>query len=443
MNYHFIGIGGIGMSGLARILLEQGQTVTGSDMSASYVTDGLKEAGALVSFGHKKENVPDNATVIYSTDIPKDNPELVVAKEKNYPLLHRSDLLLSLMEKQTVIGVSGTHGKTTTTALLTHIFRTAGFDPAFAVGGVLCDLEINASFGRGGYFIAEADESDGTFLKYPVSGAIVTNIDNDHLAHYGSWQNLVEAFYTFIQKVKEPEKLIYCIDDPTLVSLGIKGTSYGFSEQADLRIQNFSQNGWQCNFDINQMQNIVCNLTGRHNALNATAATGIALAYGIKEEAIREALRTFKGVKRRLEKKAETPLFTVYDDYAHHPTEIRATLKALRQAEPNKMLIAIFQPHRYSRMRYVMKDFDNVFVSADSVIVTDLFTAKEEPVAGVSTESILHEIRKSCPSCHYMARASLAVELTKLITTPCTIVTMGAGDITKVAKELVEHVQRS
>lgn len=447
MTYHFIGIGGIGMSGLARMLLQKSKIVTGSDVASSYVTDGLIKAGAQIFFGHAKEHVPEGATVIYTSDIPQDNPEFVHAKEKKYPLLHRSDLLLKLMDAHKILAVSGTHGKTTTTSLLIHVFQTAGLDPSFAVGGVMMGLQINAAYGSGDYFIAEADESDGTFLKYPYDRAIITNIDNDHLAHYGSWENLVEGFKTFIKMAKAPDSLVYCLDDPTLAALEIQGTSYGFSEKADFCLSNFSQVGYEIVFDIQTAnatyKEVRCKLTGRHNALNSTAVFALALACGISEEAIRKAFSTFGGVKRRLEKKGEAKGILAIDDYAHHPTEIRATLKAVKAANVDRPIVALFQPHRYSRMRYCMKDFDHIFESADLVVVTDLFTAKEAPVEGVSTEAIVQEIQKTCKTCRHIPRATLVQEVAKILPQGAVVITLGAGDITKVGTELIEHVQRS
>ncbi len=444
MSYHFIGIGGIGMSGLARILLQKGHTVQGSDASKSYVTDGLSEAGAKVFIGHTKDHLDSCTTVIYNSDIPLTNPELMAAKEQNLPLLHRSDLLVRLMSEHKVLAVTGTHGKTTTSSLLAHVFCSAGLDPAFAIGGLLVGRELNASHGTSPYFIAEADESDGTFLKYSCEGAIVTNIDNDHLAHFGSWDNLVGAFTTFTNGCKTPELLLYCHDDKTLSSMNIKGTSYGFSEGADLRVENFRQNGLQIVFDIRKgatlYKDVLCNLSGRHNALNATAVFGLSLAVGVPSEAVIAALASFGGVKRRLEKKGEANGILAFDDYAHHPVEIRATLKGLRAAVGDRSIVAVFQPHRYSRMRYIMNDFDHVFEDADIVVITDLFTAKELPVDGVSTEAILEVIKKTAPNCIYMPRDTLVQQLASSIPSSSVVITLGAGDITKVGKELIESL---
>lgn len=446
MKYHFIGIGGIGMSGLARILLEKGAHVQGSDVASSYVTEGLLAKGATIYIGHKKEQVPDDATVVFSTEISPLNPEYAYAVEAKLPLMHRSDLLDALMSEHKVLAVTGTHGKTTTSSLLTHTLITGGLDPAFAVGGLLVGRELNAAYSKSPYFVAEADESDGTFLKYACEGAIVTNIDNDHLAHFGTWERLVEAFKTFTQKCANKKLLFYCCDDPTLSSLAIEGTSYGFTDGADIQIKNFQQKGLSIQFDLKigdaLYKDIVCNLSGKHNALNAAAVFGLALALGVAKEAIYTAFATFAGVKRRLEKKGEVDGIVAYDDYAHHPSEIKATLAGLRQAVGDRSIIAVFQPHRYSRMRYVMKDFDYVFKDADIVVVTDLYSAKETPVPGVSTEAIIEEIKKTAPNCIYMARDTLAESLAASVPAKSVVITLGAGDITKVGKEFIDHVQR-
>jgi UDP-N-acetylmuramate--alanine ligase len=336
-SYHFIGIGGIGMSGLARILVERGEKVSGSDLATSYVTDALSQIGVHIYIGHAVHQVEKESTVIYSTDIRQDNPEFVTAKEMGCQILHRSDLLRQLMKDHKVLAVAGTHGKTTTTAILTHVFTVAKLDPAFAVGGVVHDLKSNSSSGGGEYFIVEADESDGTFLKYAYDGAIITNIDTDHLAHFGTWDALVEAFKHFIGNSRDPRHLFYCADDQTLPTLCTQGISYGFSDKAELKASSLRQEQWKVIFDISfqgrLFSDVEVNLTGKHNALNALAVFGLAYSLGVDEQAIREALASFHGVKRRLEKKGEARDILVLDDYAHHPTEIVVTLKGLRHAD--------------------------------------------------------------------------------------------------------------
>jgi UDP-N-acetylmuramate--alanine ligase len=441
--YHFIGIGGIGMSGLAKMLLEQKQKVSGSDIASSVLTDTLIDKGATIYIGHAKEHVPDDATVIYSSDISQDNPELVAAIDKKCRLLHRSDLLVTLMQNHSVIAIAGTHGKTTTTALLTHVLQSAGFDPSFAVGGHMHGVQTNAAFGKGMHFVAEADESDGSFLKYSYDYAIVTNIDTDHLAHFGNWETLVEAFRKFMHAKREPKLLFTCADDITLNALDMPGISYGFSEKARLRITNFSQTSFQIQYDVHfdgkVYKEVQVSLTGRHNALNSLAVFGLAVSLGVSEEACRAAFKTFSGVKRRLEKKGEKNGIVFFDDYAHHPTEIATTLQALRQALPERRLIVAFQPHRYSRMRFLLKNFAATFDDADLVVITDLYTAKETPVPQVTSEAIYEEIRRHYPTkTIFLSRVDLVEGLKAKLSPGDVLVTMGAGDITKVGPELCQ-----
>ena len=446
-SYHFIGIGGIGMSGLARLLIEKGQKVSGSDLSANYVTEALSQAGASVYIGHAAKQVEQGATVIYSSDIPEDNPELVEAKRVGCSILHRSDLLLKLMNDYKILAVTGTHGKTTTTSLLTHVFRVAQLQPAFAVGGLMNDLQSNAGGGGGDYFIVEADESDGTFLKYSYDGAIITNIDTDHLSYFGSWDSLVSAFKKFINNSRNPQLLFYCEDDQTLPALCKQGISYGFSETAQVRASRFRQIGWKIlidiSFDGRDFPDVEIGLTGQHNALNALAVFGLSYRLGIEEKAIRKGLSSFGGVKRRLEKKGEINDILVLDDYAHHPTEIAATLKALRQAVGTKRIIAVFQPHRYSRMRFLLNDFAQAFNEADTTIITDLYAANETPVPLVNAETIIENINKQRKNpVVYLPRKSLVEDLAALLQPGDVVITLGAGDITKVGSELIVEKMR-
>lgn len=445
--YHFIGIGGIGMSGLARILLERGKRVTGSDMKESYVTAGLEKQGATVHIGHHEANIVPGSTVIVSSDIPKGNPEIQAAEKYQCRLLHRSDLLLELMHESHVLAIGGTHGKTTTTALLTHVLKCASWDPSFAVGGMMTGLESNASQGKGEYFVAEADESDGTFLKYNYHSAIVTNIDTDHLAHYGSWEVLVASFQQFIQKAKGKSNLFYCIDDPMLEKMDIQGIGYGFSEKAQLRASHLRQTKWSISFDISfegkSYPDVEVQLTGKHNALNALAVFGLALTLGVPLQDIRKGLSTFAGVKRRMEKKGEESTVVVLDDYGHHPTELKVTLKALRCAVSEKRVIAVFQPHRYSRMQHCYKELKGAFNDADIVVVTDLFTGGEAPIEGISTEVIVNEIIAHSPiPVHYIARGDLVEKLHSLVRPHDVVITLGAGDVTKVGGDLVDLLKK-
>lgn len=446
-TYHFIGIGGIGMSGLARILLSQGEKVSGSDLSVNPVMESLQKMGAHIYIGHDAKHLPAGATVIFSTDIPEHNPELLHAKAYKYACLHRSELLYKLASKRKVLAVTGTHGKTTTSALLTHVLIEQGIDPSFAVGGMIQGHNSNAHSGTGEYFSLEADESDGTFLQCDYFAAIVTNINTDHLSHYGSWDTLKAAFSKFINKSKDKKRIFYCADDKTLSEVALGGTSYGFSGKAQARISAFRQEGFQSYFTLDfegkRYTDIQIALTGRHNVLNACAVFILCLALHVPEATIRKAFSSFQGVKRRMEKKGQASSITIYDDYAHHPTEIRASLQALRAAIHERRLVTLYQPHRYSRMQYTMHEFHAAFDAADLVIVTDLYTAGETPIAGVTTEKIIEEIKKSNKA-HvvYIPRNALVDGLQAILEPHDVLITLGAGDSTKVGVELLELLQK-
>ena len=441
-NVHFIGIEGIGMSGLATILLEKGSAaVSGSDMKAGGMGERLKALGATVLAGHAAVNLPQVATVVVSTEIPQDNPELAEARKKGYPILHRSDLLRELMEGYEVLAVTGTHGKTTTTALLSHVLYEGGSDPSFAVGGIMMNFGTNARHGHGKYFVAEADESDGTFLKYPYVGAIVTNIDTDHLSHYGTIEVLEEAFKEFLLKAPDPNKLIFCGDDERLWKLQPKGTSYGFSFRNDVRVEQVRPFEDGTRFDVRVRnvlyKDIAIQLLGRHNVLNASAVFALALALGMRETSIRSALFSFNGVKRRLERKQAGSGCLVFDDYAHHPTEIRATISALRQSIGERRLVAVYQPHRPSRMNHIANELAGAFLEAEVVVVTDLYLASEAAQDGGSKKifDIIASTNEGV-EVHYVPRSSLTEGLLNILRPHDVALFLGAGDITKASDDV-------
>lgn len=442
---HFIGIGGIGMSGLARILLSKKEHVSGSDLASNYVTEGLIKAGAKIFVGHSPQNISSDMTVIYTSDIKHDNPEFRAAQSMECTMLHRSDLLVQLMKGYNTLAVAGTHGKTTTTALLTAVLMEGGLDPSFAVGGMLPQFHANAGHGTGEYFVAEADESDGTFLKYNPWGAIVTNIDDDHMDYYKTSENLDNAFKTYMEKVSS-NRLFWCGDDVRLSQLNPGGISYGFGRQNTLVLSKYRQEGWKIFFNVDfkgrHYENIAVSLTGRHNALNAGAVFGLALTVGISEKNIRQALLHFKGVMRRCEHKGESHGVLVVDDYAHHPTEVKVTLKAVREAVQEKRLIAVFQPHRYSRTEACLGTYGNCFDEADEVIVTDIYGAGEPPLPGLSSLQIVQEIKsKSNIPCRYVPRNNLLKELEIVLRPFDVVITLGAGDITRLGLELLSHMK--
>jgi UDP-N-acetylmuramate--alanine ligase len=445
---HFIGIGGIGMSGLATIVLEKGSVqVSGSDLKSGGVIDALMQRGAHVVQGHAREYLPQVATVVVSSDIPLDNPELVEAKRRGLPVIHRSDLLKELMKGYEVLAVTGTHGKTTTTSLLSHVLFEAGNDPSFAVGGVLRNYGVQARHGKGGYFVAEADESDGTFLKYPYAAAIVTNIDTDHIAHYGSIEKLEEGFAQFVKKAPSHERLFFCGDDGRLKKLCPRGTSYGFGPANDLRVEQVVSTPQGMVFDVRfrrkLFKGIELSLHGRHNVCNAAAVFGLALTLGIPEATVRAAFSSFKGVKRRLEPKEAGAQVLVFDDYAHHPTEIRATLQALRLAIGERRLITVFQPHRPSRMKHCMHELEGTFSEADVVVTTDLYLAGEPENPEITSKAIFDLVQSSHVGipCHYCSRSDLVARLIGLLRPHDVVLFVGAGDITKASDDLAARLK--
>jgi UDP-N-acetylmuramate--alanine ligase len=359
------------------------------------------------------------------------------------PFLHRSELLYQLMHGYQPLLITGTHGKTTTSSLLAHVLVETGLQPAYAVGGIVCSLNANGGHGTGPYFVAEADESDGSFLNYIPFGAIITNIDNDHLAYWKDLGSLIDGFLRFAQRVQSSHHLFWCGDDEILRSLKLKGFSYGFEENNDLQIENFQQQGWKNVFDIRfegkEFLEVDIPLIGAHNVLNAAAVFGMALKLKIPEKKIRKAFSSFKGVNRRAELKGESGTIAVLDDYAHHPTEIFATLRAIKHAIGHRRLIAAFQPHRYSRTRDCLNEFGPAFMPVDRLILTDIFAAREEPIKGISTESLLEKIKGNTTiDAQYVPRIQLSRFLADTLKPEDVLVTMGAGDITKVGPEVLK-----
>lgn len=450
-KFHLIGIGGIGMSALARILLQRGEKVQGSDAVMSPLLEELQKEGASIRIGHQKEGL-EGTTVVYSSAVKEDNVELQEAKTLGLPLWHRSNLLDYLMRSQKPLLVTGTHGKTTTTALLASVLIAANQKPSFVVGGIVQALKTNGSQGSGPYFVAEADESDGSFLKTASFGAIVTNCENDHLDYWKKESLLDQAFATFFSQVQNPKHLFWCFDDPRLNTLKPSGISYGFSQSANLQISHcrVSEKGifFDVSFQDRRYADIFLSLFGEHNALNGAAVFGLSLSLGIEEAQIRKAFGTFQGTKRRLEWKGEKEGITVYDDYAHHPTEIRATLKGLRALKDSLQkiskgrLVAVFQPHRFTRVRDLWDEFPLSFEDADIVMLTDIYAASEAPIAGITSETFYAAMQKSLQDrLHFVSRFCLEEKVASLLRPRDIVVTMGAGDIVKASSRILNLYQ--
>lgn len=448
-NYHFIGIGGIGMSGLARILFNQGFSVTGSDIALNANIEKLIHEGVQVTLGHSAENITSPSTIVYSSDIKSNNLEYEAAIKLGIPLMHRSQLLAHLIHEKRSFAVGGTHGKTTTSSLLTSVFVQAGLDPSYALGGIVNSLQTNACGGSGQDFILEADESDGSFLNYHPYGAIVTNIDRDHLVSYQGCQKvLINAFKNFLEQVQSKSHLFWCGDDFHLRHISQDGQSYGFHETCDWKIIDWKQVGFFSYFDLEYQgkiyQNIELSLIGKHNIQNAAAVFGLSIVCGISEDTIRETFKKFQGVSRRCQNKGTFNNIHFLDDYAHHPTEIKTTLEGIRKAEPLKRLIAVFQPHRYTRTEECKGLFGSVFDAADYLILTDIYSAGEKPIPGISIDLIKEEIEsKSSMSCRYHPRVDLSDALCQLIQPNDLVITLGAGDITHLSSEVISLLENS
>lgn len=447
-TYHFIGIGGIGMSGLARLLLSQNIQVTGSDIAFNAVIEGLIKEGAIIHKGQSAENISPHAKVVYTSDIKADNPEYQAAIKMQCALLHRADLLAELLKNQKALAVAGTHGKTTTSALLASVLVDAGIDPSFAIGGTLPAFQSNARFGRGEFFAFEADESDRSFLRYNPFGAIVTNIDNDHLNNYnGDFDLLIDHFKIFMSQVQSSTHLLWCRDDPYLTKLNVPGKSYGFHADSDWKILSMQQDGFRMYFDLEHQKHLYSKieiaLVGRHNVLNAAAVFALARSLGVPETSIRQSFKTFKGILRRCENKGSCYGVHFLDDYAHHPTEIQTTLQGIKQAIGPKRLIAIFQPHRYTRTQDCLGSYGTIFDAADELIITDIYGAGETPIPHLSHANIQQEIEQhSTVPCQYVPRSALSHFLSQFVQPFDVVVTLGAGDITKLSSETLSLLEK-
>lgn len=437
-----IGIGGAGMSGIAEVLLSQGYEITGSDLAPSAVVTTLRDLGAKIAIGHAAANVGDAQVVVKSTAIGEDNPEVAEARSRKIAVIPRAEMLAELMRLRYGIAIAGTHGKTTTTSLTASIFENAGVDPTVIIGGRLNVYGANAHPGRGKYLIAEADESDGSFLCLFSIINIVTNIDADHLDHYGNKEAIAAAFLQFMNNAPFYGLNVVCGDDPVVRRLlpRVKRPvlTYGFGPENDLRAVMLEE-GAVSRFEVwrgeTQLGQVCLPQPGRHNILNALAAIGVALAVDIPFQCCVDGLAAFKGVGRRFEVRGEKNGVTVVDDYGHHPVEIAATLKAARTVFPGRRLVAAFQPHRFSRTQALFGDFCKVFSAADELLLTEIYPASEKPVPGVSGLSLAQGIRQICdlPLSYCQTLDELLATLEKTLKPGDVLLTMGAGSITRVA----------
>jgi UDP-N-acetylmuramate--alanine ligase len=455
---HFVGIGGSGMGGIAEVLINLGYKVQGSDLKPNGVTERLTKLGAKIAFGHAGQNIDGADVVVVSSAVAQDNPELLAARERRVPVVPRAEMLGELMRFRYSIAVAGTHGKTTTTSLVASILAEGGEDPTFVIGGRLKSADSNARLGAGHYLVAEADESDASFTHLQPLIAIVTNIDNDHLVtHEGDFERLKQSFVDFLHNLPFYGLAVVCSDDQHVRSIldliGRPIVTYGLSEGVDLRAANIRPRGLQTDFQVVRASgapfDVTVNLPGTHNVLNSLAAIGVALELGIDEKAIGRALAGFQGIDRRLQHIADvdTPVgrVTIVDDYGHHPTEVAATLQALRQGYAGRRLVLAFQPHRYTRTRDLIDDFGKVLSGADALLVTEVYAAGEAPIAGADGRAICRAVRsRGQVEPVFVDRAEdLARSLADMIRDNDVIVTMGAGHISAVSHALPAQLGRS
>lgn len=405
---HFVGIGGSGMSGIAEVLLNQGYEISGSDISASPSVRRLTEAGAEIFLGHSESNIENADVVVKSSAVTIENPEIASARERGIPVVRRAEMLAELMRYRHGIAIAGTHGKTTTTSLITAILAEDGRDPTFVVGGRVNSVGTNAKLGGSRYLVAEADESDASFLHLQPMVSVVTNIEEDHMETYGfDFEVMKKTYIEFLHNLPFYGLAVLCIDDEVirdlLVEVARPMLTYGFSEDAAYRLRDLSADKRQCSFVIDRPDNkpslsINLNIPGRHNALNAAAAVAVATDEGISDEAIIAGLDKFSGVGRRFEMVGEYQVeggsAMLVDDYGHHPTEVKATIQAVRDGWPEKRLVMVFQPHRYSRTRDLYEDFVQVLSQVDVLLVLDVYAAGEEPIAGAGSKNLCGSIRQ-------------------------------------------------
>lgn len=449
---HFIGVGGIGMSGIAEVLHNLGYTVQGSDASESANVKRLRAQGIKVHVGHSADHVGDAEVVVVSTAIKRDNPELRVAREKRLPVVRRAEMLAELMRFKSAVAVGGTHGKTTTTSLVGTLLEAGRMDPTVINGGIINAYGTNTRLGAGEWMVVEADESDGTFLKLPADVAVVTNIDPEHLDHFGDFDAVRRAFQSFIENVPFYGFAVMCLDHPEVQALVARiedrrVITYGENPQADVRLLNLELSGAGSTFDVLlrryghedvRLERLHLPMPGHHNALNATAALAVAYHLGVSSEAIAQGLASFSGVKRRFTRTGEWNGVTVIDDYGHHPVEIAAVLKAARAAAGANKVIAVVQPHRYSRLAALFDQFCGCFNDADVVVVADVYAAGEAPIEGVSREGLVSGL-KAAGHRHAVPLAGpeqLAPLMAGLATPGDYIICLGAGTITQWAYAL-------
>ncbi len=450
-HIHFVGIGGIGMSGIAELLLNLGYRVSGSDLRVSDITRRLERLGGRVFQGHAETQIRGADVVVTSSAVRNENPEVVAAKRTGVPVIPRAEMLAELMRLKYSVAVAGAHGKTTTTSVVASVLARGGFDPTVVIGGKLKNLGSNAVLGEGDFLVAEADESDGSFLKMTPTLAVVTNIDREHMDFYRDLEAIQGVFLDFIDRVPFYGAAILCLDSEPVQQLipriGKRYTTYGLSSQADFQARNLRHEGLRSRFSLyhqgEPLGEILLNLPGRHNVLNATAAVAVGVELDVPFAEIKAALETIDGVQRRMEVKGEAGGVTVVDDYGHHPTEIKTTLEAARACWPDRRLVVAFQPHRYSRTRDLFDDFTRAFYQSDLLRLLPIYSAGEEPVEGVTAEALFEGIRSfGHKDVAFLEDSGLAPDRFAEILRPGDLfLTLGAGNVWRTGESVLARLR--
>lgn len=450
-HLHFVGIGGIGMSGIAEILLNLGYRVSGSDAKSSATTARLKRRGAKIFIGHRASHVGDAHVVVTSSAVAANNPEVVAARERAIPVVPRAEMLAELMRLKYAIAVAGTHGKTTTTTLISHVLAGGGLDPTIVIGGRVNAWRTNARLGKGEFIVAEADESDRSFLKLDPTVAVITNIDREHMESYKDFDDVRASYRTFAERTPFYGAVVCCEDHPEVRALRAKLTrrviTYGLKGDADFTARNISQTGEKLHFEVlyrgKLLGEIHLRLPGKHNVGNALAAVAVGHFLDVPFPRIAKSLRAFRGIERRFQILARRPQLVV-SDYAHHPVELAATMRAARDGWPTRRLIVVHQPHRYTRLAEFFRDFVEVLAGADGVFLMRLYEASEKPIPGISSRKLWGALRHRTPKLpiHYAESAdTVCAQLARTVEKNDVVLFLGAGDIVKTAQQFVKQLQ--
>jgi UDP-N-acetylmuramate--alanine ligase len=450
---HFVGIGGIGMSGIAEILLDQGFKVSGSDRGLSEVTERLQELGAIVYEGHKAEHVTDDVdALVYSSAVPPDNPEVVEAQRRKIPVIRRAEMLAEVMRLKYGVGIAGTHGKTTTTSMISLVLMEGGLDPTVIVGGKLSGLGgTNARLGHGKFIVVEADEFDRSFLSITPTIAVLTTLETDHLDCYRDLEDIKGAFIQFASKVPFYGFVVLCLDEPALLDImpqlsKKKIITYGLNPQADIQAVDIRHKENTSTFTVVQgetdLGSVALQVPGRHNVQNSLAAIAVGLELGVPFQKVKAGIEKFTGVYRRWEKKGDAAGITLYDDYAHHPTECRATLAGAKSGW-RRRVVCVFQPHLYTRTRDFYEEFGKSFLLSDVLVVTDVYPAREEPIQGITGELIVDAAQRfGHKDAHYVPdKKNIPAHLKSIVKSGDIVITMGAGDIWKYGEEFLKQLK--